>query len=261
MSFAPEQIACIAADYYRDGCAVIPGVLTADEVAALIATSDALIDDPAIATSGNLESVYGVSVLRYAYELAPIFREMAVNEKILSLMEAILGPDCRFNAINVLRSQEGEAISVWHVDDMVEFPLPEEVARFDPRIRMPTFWMTVQVALSDIDSLEHGPTQYVPGSHYSGRRPNSQENPEFEGRGPEAVLCKAGDVYLQNHQCWHRGAPNTSDRVRYIMQLQYSQRWVVPRFNYLLNRPLPPPFLEETDTRFLKLMGKSPTTS
>jgi ectoine hydroxylase-related dioxygenase (phytanoyl-CoA dioxygenase family) len=44
------------------------------------------------------------------------------------------------------------------------------------------------------------------------------------------MLSKAGDVYLFNHQCWHRGAPNVSDRTRYVMQLQYAQRWADRRF-------------------------------
>jgi ectoine hydroxylase-related dioxygenase (phytanoyl-CoA dioxygenase family) len=135
-----------------------------------------------------------------------------------------------FNAMNVIRNGPGQAIANWHVDDVLEFPLPPEVPHFDARIRMPVFWMTVQVALSDIDSLEHGPTQYVPASHYSGRKPSQVPELVFEGRGPEAVLCKAGDIYLTNHQTWHRGAPNVSDRVRYVMQVQYAQRWADRRF-------------------------------
>jgi ectoine hydroxylase-related dioxygenase (phytanoyl-CoA dioxygenase family) len=107
------------------------------------------------------------------------------------------------------------------VDDVLEFPLPEDIARFDPRIRMPVFWLTVQVALSDIETEAHGPTQFVPGSHYSGRRPPTQENPTFEGRGPVPVFCKAGDIYLTNHQCWHRGAPNQTERPRDLITNAY----------------------------------------
>ena len=136
---------------------------------------------------------------------------------IVPIAEAVLGPGAVFNAMNVIRNGPGQAIANWHVDDVLEFPLLPEVPHFDPRIRMPVFWMTVQVALSDIDSLEHGPTQYVPASHYSGRKPSQVPELVFEGRGPEAVLCKAGDIYLTNHQTWHRGAPNVSDRVRLML--------------------------------------------
>jgi ectoine hydroxylase-related dioxygenase (phytanoyl-CoA dioxygenase family) len=76
--------------------------------------------------------------------------------------------------------------------------------------------------LSDIPTLDDGPTEIVPGSHYSGRL-SPKENPVFEGRGAEPVFCRAGDVYLFNHQLWHRGRPNTGTRTRYLMQLQYAR--------------------------------------
>lgn len=230
--FSEQETQRIAETFFREGSVLIPGVLTADEVAALRAKTDAYAGDPE--TAGKHISHVGTTfVLRRCHELDPLFREMTAREPIVSIVEAVLGAGARFNASNVIRNGPGQAISQWHVDDVLEFPLPAEIARFDPRIRMPVLWMTVQVALSNIDRIEHGPTQFVPGSHYSGRHPNSQENPQFEGRGAESILCKAGDIYLTNHQCWHRGAPNLSDRTRYIMQLQYAQRWADARFKGL----------------------------
>jgi ectoine hydroxylase-related dioxygenase (phytanoyl-CoA dioxygenase family) len=214
-------------EFFREGCVAIPNVLAADEVAALRAKTDeyAATADPA---SKYFSFAGNAFVLRYCQELDPLFHAMTTHAPILKVVEAVLGTNARFNAMNVIRNGQGQAISHWHVDDVLEFPLPAEIARFDARIRMPVFWMTVQVALSDIDQIEHGPTQFVPKSHYSGRKPN--QNPEFEGHGAESVFCKAGDIYLTNHQCWHRGAPNLSERVRYIMQLQYAQGWADRRF-------------------------------
>ncbi len=169
-------------------------------------------------------------MLRFCHELDPLFAEVAQRDSIVRLAEAVLHTGAAFNAMNVIRNEPGQAIARWHIDDLLEFPLPEEIARFDTRIRMPVTWLTLQVALSDIDALEHGPTQFVPGSHYSGRYPPRGEDPQFEGRGPKSMFCRAGDVYLFNHQCWHRGAPNVSDRTRYLMQLQYAQRWADRRF-------------------------------
>ena len=118
--------------------------------------------------------------------------------------------------MNVLRSGQGVAIGKWHVDDELFFPLPEAVPRHDPRILMPVCWLTVQRALTDIELITHGPTQYIRGSHYSGRKPPDMGTPDFEGRGPQSIYCMAGDIYLHDPQCWHRGAPNDSDRVRYF---------------------------------------------
>lgn len=228
-SFSEQETQQIAAEFFREGYVLIPEVLTAEEVAALRARIDDYAANPDTAPK-HVSYVNEAFVLRRCHELDPLFSDQIARKPILSIVEAVLGTGAKFNAMNVIRNEPGQAISHWHVDDVLEFPLPEEIARFDARIRLPVFWMTVQVALSDIDRIEHGPTQFVPGSHYSGRHPSSQENPEFEGRGPVSVFCKAGDIYLTNHQCWHRGAPNLSDRTRYVLQLQYAQRWADARF-------------------------------
>jgi len=220
----------IAEEFFREGCVLVPGVLTPEEVAEFRRRTDHYFESRETIPARHVSYVYGAFVLRYGAELDPFLKSAVTHEPIHSLVTAVLGPKPAFNALNVIRNEPGQAISTWHVDDTVEFPLPEDVPRFDARMRMPVFWFTVQVALSDIETIEHGPTQYVPGSHYSGRRPPTQDNPVFEGQGPKPMFCKAGDIYFTNHQAWHRGAPNTSDRVRYVMQLQYAQRWAAARF-------------------------------
>jgi ectoine hydroxylase-related dioxygenase (phytanoyl-CoA dioxygenase family) len=223
----PEALTALADEFFHEGGVRIPNVLSAAEVAALRAKTDEYAANPATA-SKHLTYAANAFVLRYCQELDPIFNAMITHEQIYKVVEAVLGPDARFNAMNVIRNGQGQAISRWHVDDVLEFPLPPDIPRFDARIRMPVLWMTVQVALSDIDTIEQGPTQFVPRSHYSGRLP--PETLEFEGQGPQSVFCKAGDIYLTNHQTWHRGAPNLSERVRYIMQIQYAKRWADRRF-------------------------------
>ena len=139
---------------------------------------------------------------------------------------------------------------------------------------MRVLWFTVQMALTDIETIEHGPTQYVPGSHYSGRtvdriRPlddpkydsdalrfDWDENPEFEGRGPVSVFCKAGDIYLQDPMTWHRGAPNTSDRTRYLFQSQYAARWAYSRFNLCNRVPVAEDALQTSSDKLLNLLGR-----
>jgi ectoine hydroxylase-related dioxygenase (phytanoyl-CoA dioxygenase family) len=220
----------IVEEFFREGCVRVPGMLTPEEAAALRAKTDRFAADESLSSRHRTWSRGDTFVLRYCHELDPLFAEVAARESMVSLAAAVLDSGAAFNAMNVIRNEPGQAISHWHVDDRLEFPLPDEISRFDARLRMPVLWLTLQVALSDIDTLEHGPSQFVPGSHYSGRYPPKSEAPEFEGRGPVSMLCKAGDVYLFNHQCWHRGAPNLSDRTRYLMQLQYAQRWADRRF-------------------------------
>ena len=270
-SFSEEKTLQIVEAFYHDGFVHIPGVLEPDEIKALRDRTDELLDDPVLAGRENLDlqnkryvqlkphSESGEElpfILRNTIELDPIFRDMLLRQPILGLAEAIVGSGCRFCGQNVLRNGSGVAIERWHVDGTVYFPVPDNVPRHDPRIRPPVLWFTVQMALSDIETIEHGPTQYVPGSHCSGRAPNSQEHPEFEGHGPVSVFCKAGDIYLQDPQCWHRGAPNTSDRTRYLIQSQYAVDWAYRRFGWNNRVPVPEDDLKMANERLLHLLGR-----
>lgn len=227
VSLDQTALTALADEFFREGGVLIPNVLTTAEVTALRTKTDEYAANPNTA-SKHLTFAGNAFVLRYCHELDPLFQAATTHPTVLQVVETVLGAGAKFNAMNVIRNGPGQAIARWHVDDVLEFPLPPDIPRFDARIRMPVLWMTVQVALSDIDEVEHGPTQFVPKSHYSGRKP--PEILEFEGQGPQSVFCKAGDIYLTNHQTWHRGAPNLSDRVRYIMQLQYATGWADRRF-------------------------------
>ena len=268
-SFDKTETKEIIDTFHQEGFVYIPGVLEPEEISALKDRTDELLDDPVLAKRENLDlsdrhyvqtkkDKTGEAlpfILRNTIELDSIFRDMLVREPILGLAEAIVGQDCKFCGQNVLRNLPGLAIERWHVDGAVHFPVPDDVPRHDQRIRPPVLWITVQMALTDIDTLEQGPTQYVPGSHWSGKNPNDQDHPSFEGNEPVSLFCKAGDIYIQDPQCWHRGAPNTSDRTRYIMQSQYAISWAWIRFGWANRVPIPEKELLSTSDRILNLLG------
>jgi ectoine hydroxylase-related dioxygenase (phytanoyl-CoA dioxygenase family) len=119
-------------------------------------------------------------------------------------------------------------------------------------------WLSVQVPLTDVMTPESGPTEVVPGSHFSGRLP-APENPVFEGRGAAPVLCRAGDIYLFNHQVWHRGGPNRSAQTRYLMQLQYGRGdSIAVRLQNAARTPALDRFLKGADPRLEAIMVGPP---
>ena len=267
--FDEDRTRELANAFRRDGFVHRPGVLEDEEVETLRELTDTLMDDPVLVARENPElhenryvqmhmgkNIQTPFILRNTIELDPIFPTMLVREPILSLAEAIVGPNCRFCGQNVLRNPPDVSIDRWHVDGAVHFPVPDDVPRHDPGIPPPVLWITVQIALTDIDCIEHGPTQYVPGSQCSGKNPGSQDNPEFEGRGPVSIFCNAGDIYIQDPQCWHRGAPNTSDRVRYLMQSQYAVDWAYRRFGWMNRVPVNDAVLAAGSDRLLHLLGQ-----
>jgi ectoine hydroxylase-related dioxygenase (phytanoyl-CoA dioxygenase family) len=253
--FSAEQTKSLVDQYNREGLAHLGHLLTPDEVSALRQRVDEAFDNPRNKETHNW---YGDISITRLFELDPVFVRMLTREPVISLMEAILGSDCHIIANNVVRNPPGKAIDAFHVDDLVWNPLPPEIPRHDARITLPNYLVNVQFALTDIPSDEYGPTQIVPGSHYSGRNPPDPKNPSFEGRGPVSMLARAGDVYLQHPQTWHRGAPNTSNRTRYVYQQAWGMRFVAQRFYPFMNYRLPEHVLEGADERLLRVLGKHP---
>ena len=253
--FDENQTAEIVHDFRRDGFRIIRNVLQAKEVAALRTAVDRVFTEPHWADTHNL---YGAYIATRLFEVDPVFEDILTREPIISLAEEILGVDCHLVAQNIVRNAPGQAIDFWHVDGVLIFPTPNEMPRHDARLTMPVHILTVQILLTDVDGLEHGPTQFVPGSHYSGKHPNDRHTPEFEGTGPVSLYGKAGDLYLHNGQTWHRGAPNTSDRTRYLLQLAFSKRWVSQRFYPFVNYQLPSDVLARADERRRRVLGLHP---
>ena len=268
--FGEAETAHYVSTFRANGYVNIPGVLSAPEVAALKNLTDGFFEDEDLASRTNPDTadpkyiqmkadVDGTQqpfILRNTIELDVMFRDLLVREPILGLAEAIVGEGCMFCGQNVLRNQPGVAIDNWHVDGEVHFPVPDDVPRHHADTLPPTLWITVQMALTDTDEIEHGPTQYIPGSHLSGHRPNDKEQPEFEGKGAESVFCKAGDIYIQDPQCWHRGAPNLSERTRYVLQSQYARKWAWWRFSLCNRVPVHDDDLAPSGDRLLQLLGR-----
>lgn len=251
--FSPEECNRIVADFRRDGYRLIPNVFSSDEVDAFKAGIDRVLDSEDFPT--NYYPGPNRFVATRLFETNPIFEDLLTREPLITLAESILGANCHLIAQNAVRNKPGVAIDFFHADDLVIAPLPDEIPRHDPRVHLPIFLMTVQIPLTDISSIEYGPTEFVRGSHYSGRHPNDKTKPSFEGEGPTSILCKAGDVYLHNGQCWHRGAPNTSDRTRYLLQVIYGMRFISQRFYPFMNYVMPQHVIDNANDRRKRVLG------
>jgi len=248
-----DVAAGIIETFHRDGFAYLPGVLTDQEVQALRARVDHVFDNPEKYADNLLHDMTAVRL----FETDQLFRDMLVREPLIGLVERLLGPTCHLIANNVVRNGPGKGITKLHVDELMEFPIGEGMTRHDARLTMPVQRLTVQIMLSDVATEEDGPTQYVPGSHYAGWVPErTEQNPVFEGRGLVSLFCKAGDAYLHNGQCWHRGALNKSNRHRYLLQQSYGQRYISQRFYPYLNYRMPDHVIDGADERLLRVLGK-----
>ena len=100
------------------------------------------------------------------------------------------------------------------------------------------------------------PTQFVPRSHLSGRYPNDQQEPSFQGAGPVSMLGNAGDAYMMNNQVWHRGSPNMTERPRVLGGTTYCKRFVSQRLFPHVDYVLPKHVLEGAEPRLQRFLGR-----
>ena len=200
------------------------------------------------------DHIRGISIMRmYEYDIN--FRDLIDREPLVSLAEANLGDDCHTMSQNAIRYEPGQG-GRWHVDDRLHFPLPESVASHNPIVPLPCFVLNMLIPLSRADALKFGVTEVVPDSHYSGRKPDSQEMPSFNGRKPVSLIANPGDLCMFNNQVWHRGSPNKSDQIRYVGSVVYSQRTIAQRLYPFIDYRMPDYVWEGADQRMQRLLGR-----
>jgi hypothetical protein len=183
-------------------------------------------------------------------------------EPMVSFAEKLVAPNCQVFHNNSFRTHS-DGINSWHQDDDLHYVVKEG----DPpqNINLPVLFFTANYYLTDVESLEKGPTQLVPGSHLLGRRPpgseravhgtvDAMEGTEYEDKVFSA-LGGAGSVICFNNQVWHRGGPNSSGSTRYITQVSYGRRMIGGLWPPYVNYQMPKHVYENADDRLLRLLG------
>ena len=186
-------------------------------------------------------------------------------EPVVSLAEALLGEDkplgtetCHVVHNNSFRTRNGGGWSTWHHDDSAHFLCTDDNP--PTNIHLPVLLMTANYYLTDQPTPAHGPAQVVPGSHRLGKVPPADlAGTRWE---PLVTSCtgKAGSVMVFNSQVWHRGAPNHSDRTRYVTQVSYGRKSIAHFFHPFMDYRMPEHCVAWADTpRRRRLLGYLPS--
>ncbi|MFI2856765.1 phytanoyl-CoA dioxygenase family protein [Paenibacillus sp. JSM ZJ436] len=221
MKIAADRFTKELEQLHRDGYVLFEGVLNAEETAQIKQGIMAAFEgkDERVMLQGPM------------FEHGEVFEELVDHPVISEFIEEVLGQDCQLSSMNGMRTQHHNAVSKWHVDEALFFPLPEGV-ELDARIQLPVYLMNALYYLEDVTE-ELGPTQVVPGSHRAGKDLGFTEHIEsYNGQGPVSILAKAGDCLVFNSQVWHRGAPHMSHSPRYVQQVIYRKKFIVPHLSH-----------------------------
>ena len=60
-----------------------------------------------------------------------------MHEPMISLGVALIEPNCHLIDDGAVYISPGSAVSGWHVDDGLYFPLPDDIPRHDPGVKIP----------------------------------------------------------------------------------------------------------------------------
>lgn len=249
--------------FNRDGYLFIKNVLPPDVVAVLKRD----LDDT-IKKCGPSNASKNVELQSRMFETSQANVKLFDLEPIVTFAEQAIAPDCHVMHNNGFISPPGGGIAVWHQDDSPHML----VTHGEPptNIVLPCLLFTANYYLTDVDTVAQGPTQVVPGSHlfgamppYSGFVPPASKRDSLLGTKYEdkvvSCLGPAGSVVIFNNQVWHRGAPNTSDRSRYMAQVSYARRIIGHKYFPFMNYQMPEHVYKDANPRLKRLLGFLPS--
>lgn len=221
----------------NEGYALLQGVFSADEVAALATEIDTVYAD--YPRDGRAENRPAEEDEDFRYEM---FNRSALAQKaighptILATIEPLLGEDCHVIANtcwrNPPREQNQHGGGFWHIDAGPHIPRDPSIP-WDERIPYPVFAIGTHIFLKDCP-LESGPTGVIPGSHKSGMPPPRDRYDDVSltcnGVGVKPLVASAGDVCLFVSDVWHRRMPSLpGDQGRFFLQVHYGRRDIAQR--------------------------------
>jgi ectoine hydroxylase-related dioxygenase (phytanoyl-CoA dioxygenase family) len=209
-----------------EGYLVLPGVLNATQVAAVMAVIDARLSaarrDASWTPGGtlHLDDLTGGG---------PAVDAVWTNPRVLAAVAHVLGPDLRLARVHFRGPQPGHGAQHLHADTAAALG-PDEGDR----------GATVILALVDFTE-RNGATRVIPGSHTPEASRHTAETvgpravrkhkiaPADHHPGQRVVTCPAGSAIVFTEQLWHSGTRNDSDHVRASLQISFYRADVIGR--------------------------------
>jgi len=246
-----EQIRAWVEQFNRDGYLFLENVLPPNWVAELKADLEKALAAHPDKASGCIE------LHPRMFELSAANRRLFDVEPIATFAEALVSADCHVVHNNSFISPPGKGITTWHQDDAPHFIVTHGAS--PTNVRLPVLLFTANYYLTDVLSVDNGPTQVIPGSHLIGAScPGTMERTKWEP-SIRSCLGKAGSVVMFNNQVWHRGGPNRTSVTRCMTQISYGRRLVGHKYFPFMNYVMPEHVYANATPRQRRLFGFLPS--
>ncbi len=238
--------------YDEQGYLLLRGVLDDKDFAPLRQVISSAIDDRAkeLYDGGKIPSLY--EDLSFYHRLTQILREsqkgpllswnwnrevfsrevyqLLTHPKILDIVASLIGSEITVNGDYWIRFKMptgGESVFPWHQDSIYYNGNADSGQQviFSEESQILTVW----IPMVDVDE-HNGCLQIIPGSHKRGLRPPRRDEngrlipiEDIESWSEvQNVRMKVGDVLVFGNLTFHRSLENTSENIRWSVDLRYS---------------------------------------
>jgi ectoine hydroxylase-related dioxygenase (phytanoyl-CoA dioxygenase family) len=212
----------------QDGAAIVDGFVSDAWLAEFNAAVQTSVDHytPYDYGEPEAEEFLGRQTVRLngLMNKAPNYIDLISDERLLTVMDHFLGPQCgqyRLNSSEVIEIHGGETAQELHWDDVIwpaHFWAPDKLLQFN-----------VMVAATDFTE-NNGATQVVPGSH-------QWDHSTREAKAEEVTLAtmKAGSAVFIPGKTLHGGGTNTDGTKRRAIVASYVLGWLRTQENHFLH--------------------------
>ena len=199
--------AALQSAYRQDGFVVVPGLLSAAEIATLHAETGAVAGEDVLA-------------IHFPHKLSPVFRATMRHPAIVEVLTALIGPDVKAMQSMLFVKPAGKPGQAWHQD---EHFLPTRDRSLCGA------WIALDDATIDNGCLWAHPGSHAPGILYP-MQPHGEDRFDvsaeaqafpYPREGGVPIELAAGGVVFFNGYLLHRSLPNTTAGTRRALVIHY----------------------------------------
>ena len=235
----PSNLEQIVNDINMQGYAVVANLVSEESCRLLL---DSVLEDAhAIRTDDTLtphEKLTGKGHLQLGLRrCAPYVRpDLLTNPVIEHIVASVLGNNAWLGFYNGNVNLPGSTSQPLHFDRPYTWRTREKALAAGENWPPRTTTLSCSIALEDI-TTENAATEIYPGSHRetevttwsAGERPDAHPDLLEKWGPPGRMEIPAGGVCFRDPRMWHRGMPNSSERVRPMIAMTFhaalGQHW------------------------------------
>lgn len=196
----------------RDGYLVLENVLSAGDVARMVAVLDALAEAEGDRAGTEVHQEPGTVRLSNLVDKWEGFDICFTHPRVLSGIARVLGGDLKLSSLNFRSALPGSGLQGLHCD--WSGPVPAGA-----------YEVCNSIWLLDDFSAHNGATRVVPGSHRWEKTPQqAMEDPSASHPDEVVLRAPAGTVVIFNSHTWHGGTLNRSSFARRGLHSYFCRR-------------------------------------